>query len=85
MIAETVVYDWLSIRMAQWLTTAGEIEELVDAIDIAVQRLPVPDAEYEDLCRLRDAAQLALDGWSNADAAFARLTVAYGRRREAEQ
>jgi hypothetical protein len=75
-------YEALSIRMANWLTQAGEIEEIVDAIDHAALHAPdVDDGEYEALCRLYEAADLALDGWSRSDAAFAKLTVEQVRSR----
>ena len=75
-------YEALSIRMANWLTTAGEIEEIVDDIDKAAMHAPdVGDDEYEALCQLRHCAELALTGWSQADAAFAKLTVEQTRAR----
>jgi hypothetical protein len=75
-------YEALSIRMANWLTTAGEIEELVDAIDqAAMHDESVDDDEYEALCKLRHCAELALTGWSHADGAFAKLTVEQTRAR----
>ena len=70
-------YQSLSIRMAQWLTTAGEIEEIVDDIDKAAMHAPdVGDDEYEALCQLRHCAELALAGWSKADAALPELPLA---------
>ena len=76
-------YEALSIRMASWLTMAGEIEEIVDEVDTAVLHDHyLSDNEYEALCRLRYAAGLALDGWSQADAAFAKLTVEQTRARQ---
>lgn len=73
-------YEGLSTSFARWLTTAGEIEEIVDAIDVAAQKAET-DAEYEALVELRYVAGAALDGWSKADRLFADLTVRLARTR----
>ena len=74
-------YERLSIALARWLTTAGEIEQIIDDMDTTAQRADISDDEYMVLCSLRECARLALDGWSKADEALRKLTLALGSRR----
>jgi hypothetical protein len=75
-------YERLSISLARWLTTAGEIEEIIDDMDRTAQRADISDDEYMAVCLLRDCARMALDGWSKADEALRKLTLAQGRSRQ---
>ena len=77
------VYEGLSIRFARWLTAAGEIEEIADAIDDAAMKAET-DAEYEALGDLRYCAGAALDGWSRADQLFTEATVQLAHRHAEE-
>ena len=77
------VYEALSARFALWLTAAGEVEEIVDAIDAAAPKAET-DAEYEALVDLRYAAGAALDGWSKADQLFTEATVRLAHRHAEE-
>lgn len=77
------VYEDLSARFARWLVVAGEIEEIVDAIDTASMKAET-DTEYEALVELRYCAGAALDGWSKADHLFTAATVRLARRHAEE-
>ena len=74
-------YERLSISLARWLTTASEIEQIIDDMDRTAQRADISDDEYMAICGLRDAARLALDGWSRADEALRKLTLPLARGR----
>ena len=74
-------YERLSIALARWLTMAGEIEEIVDDIDRTAQHADITDEEYEDICRLREAARVALEGHDKADDILRRLTLSQVRHR----
>ena len=76
-------YETLSARFAQWLTLAGEVEEIIDAIDVAAAKAE-DDAEYEALVDLRYVAGAALDGWSKADYLFREMVVRQARCQQEE-
>ena len=74
-------YERLSRALAQWLTEAGRIEELVGDIERTMLTAPISDQEYEDLHDILYAAKQAEDGWSRADQALAEATLVQVRRR----
>ncbi len=77
------VYEAFSARFARWLTVAGEIEEIVNAIEAASMKAET-DEEYDALVELRYCAGGALDGWSKADQLFTKATVRLAHRHAEE-